>query len=97
MKVKIRSSTLGPQIIKVVYLGGLAGFHFGKVIEATARYVSHTGHPYPYPKWKYTEYRIQDEDGDSFTVSRDGVTFYSGFVPVPDEFQIGTLFKSRGS
>lgn len=85
---KIRSTTIGQEIIKVVYMGDLNGFHYGKVIEAEARYVKSSGQPHPYPKYRHCSYRINDEDGDSFTVSDNGITFYKGFYPVPDNFEL---------
>lgn len=95
VRVKIRSSTTGREVIKVVYLGKVSGFHFGKVIEAKPRYVTSTGKEFPYPKWKHCVYRIEDQDGDTFTVSDDGITFYEGFYPVPDSFELGSLFDSE--
>lgn len=65
----LRSSTIGPKKIKVVYLGKLGGFYYGKVIEAKARYVKNSCRAYPHPKWERCEYEIEDEDGDSYAVS----------------------------
>jgi len=93
MYVKVRSSTIGQDKIKVVYLGNLGGFHFGKVIEAKARHVTSSGKKFPYPKRKHCDYRIDDEDGDSFPVSDDGINFYKGFYPVPDDFDLGDLIR----
>lgn len=96
LHVKIRSSTIGQDVIKVVYLGKMAGLHFGKVIEASPRYVTKTGQKFPYPKWQHSVYRIEDQDGEMFTVSDDGIIFYEGFYPVPDSFELGSLFNSEG-
>lgn len=86
--VKVRSTTIGPKKIKVIYLGNSGGFHFGEVVEAKARHVSSTGKKHPYPKYRHCDYRIVDEDGDVFPVSTDGISFYKGFYPVPENFEL---------
>lgn len=91
---RIRSTTIGPEKIKVVYLGKLAGFHFGHVIVAEARFVQSTGKKHPYPKYRHCSYRIDDEDGDAFEISKDGINFYEGFYPVPDYFDLGPLSEA---
>lgn len=91
MFIKVRSATLGQEKIKVVYLGKLGGLHFGQVIEAEARHVTSSGKKHPYPKHQHCDYRIDDEDGDSFPISDDGINFYEGFYPVPNHFDLGPL------
>lgn len=93
LRVKVRSATIGQEIIKVIYLGNLAGFYFGKVIEAEARYVQGSGKKHPYPKWKHCDYQIKDEDGDYFPISEDGINFYKGFYPVPDSIELGPILN----
>ena len=63
--------------IKVIYTGNYGGFHKGKVIEAEARHMSNK-----YGKWMPANYRIKDEDGDYYTVSKDGVTMEKGWKRV---------------
>jgi len=93
---RIRSITIGPESIKVVYLGELAGFHYGKIVEARARYVASTRKPFPFPKNRHCVYRIEDEDFDSFTVSEDGIYFEKGWYPLPNDYEVGaSLFSSK--
>lgn len=74
-------------------MGDIGGFHYGKVIEAEARHVKSSGQPHPHPKYKHCDYKIIDEDGDTFSVSNNGITFFKGFYPVPSYFELGSLFK----
>ena len=92
---RIRKLTIGPGSIKVIYLGKLAGFYYGKIVEAQATHVSSTGEPFPFPKYRYCNYRIEDEDFDSFTVSEDGIHFKKDWYPLPDYFVIGTSLIRR--
>ncbi|GKV65477.1 MULTISPECIES: hypothetical protein [unclassified Sporosarcina] len=86
----LRSSTEGPEEIKVVYLGKAGNFNYGIVQIAKARYVTKTCKPYPNPKRKYSVYRVEDSDGDAFPISDDGSTFYNGFYPVPEHLTVGS-------
>lgn len=89
---KIRSEVAGPTTLKVMYVGKrYGGFHYGKVIEATVRHAIRTNENYPYPKYQTHGWKIDDEDGDSYTISNDGEIFERDWVVVPDHYEIGTV------
>lgn len=88
LKVKLRSGTVGRSVLRVIYLGKMGGWHYGKIIEAIPRHVQKSGLPHPFPKWRHCDYRIEDEDGDPFTVSEHGTKLYKGFYFVPDDFEM---------
>ena len=90
MEQKLRSLTAGPEKIKVVYLGKYQGFHFGKIIEAVPRAKQKNDFEFPYPRYSSCEYRIYDEDGDSFSISKNVKDFEKGFYPVPEHYVTGT-------
>jgi len=91
----VRSQFINSESIKVVYLGRIANFKHGIVQEAVARYATKsTEFDYPYPQYLHCEFNIIDSDGDSFTVSRDGIEFKKDFYPLPDNFEVGAdLFE----
>lgn len=91
LRDKVRSQFINHRKIKVVYLGQYGGFHFGKVIEASARFVGDSGLDYPFPKHAHIHFQINDEDGDVFTVSEDGIHFSSDWYPVSDDCPLGDL------
>ena len=89
---KIRSGVAGPTTLKVMYVGKrYGGFHYGKVIEATARHAKRSNSDYPFPKYCTNGWQIDDEDGDSYTISNDGETFERDWVVVPDHYEMGTV------
>lgn len=57
--------------ILVTYTGPLGGFFKGQIIAAVARDKFLNGQP--------ANFRIKDEDGDYYTVSKDGKTFENGW------------------
>lgn len=91
----IRSQFINRESIRVVYLGRISNFKYGIVQEAVARYATKsTEFDYPYPQYLHCEFNIVDSDGDSFTVSRDGIEFKKDFYPLPDNFEVGAdLFE----
>ncbi|MEG0380715.1 MAG: hypothetical protein RR603_03335 [Kurthia sp.] len=89
---KFRSSVAGPKTLKVMYVGiRYGGFHYGKVIEAKPSHGRRSNGNYPFPKYQREGWKIADEDGDPYTISRDGETFERDWVVVPDEYEIGTV------
>ena len=82
-KDELRSMVLDGEAIKVRYTGRLGGFHNGKIIEAIPRAISGSGLPYPLPKHIGYDFRVTDEDGDSFRIAKKMTDkLYEGFERV---------------
>ncbi|GGC74792.1 hypothetical protein [Enterococcus wangshanyuanii] len=91
MMDKVRSGYANPSSIKVVYLGlRYGGFYYGTVIEAKACHAVKGNLPYPYPKYMHCDYKIIDEDGDTYGVSGNGIDFVKDWYPVSDDIEVGT-------
>ena len=83
---RLRSRIIDSEPIKVKYTGNISGFHRGKTIEAIPRFATGSGLPYPLPKHRAVDFRIIDEDGDSFTVAKDAKgPLYKGFERAEDD------------
>lgn len=82
----LRSRIIDDFPIQVVYTGNIGGFHKGKIIKAAPRFSTGSGFPYPFPKHRAVDFRIVDEDGDSFSIAKYATDkLYKGFERVEEE------------
>lgn len=95
LEVFVRSQMLNAEVIRVIYLGKKQGWHYGKIIDAKARFVKGTGKPFPFPKKMYSQYQIIDEDYDLYTVSADGINFEKDWYPIPALSSIDQLLEKE--